>query len=232
MFYNILDEDRSGTVTYSEFVEQLYRMKTQDTQNMLLFIRGYINEVRQVVHEQSRLMNDELRPSMASQQKNVAELEKRLSFMCEEQRALSTEKAQEKKASEKNRLNMPKSIPMSPPCSGNAIDDLAVATSVELISQQIQDVLQNIQAQLALGLRNAELLTEIPIAAGSSVTVRPAPASGAHPQLPGNATPAASVCMMPPVVCPGSGTGTNSKPHHIINTRGPTPRNALRHGSS
>lgn len=54
--FNILDEDQSGSVTYTEFVDQLYKMKSQDTHTMLLFIKGYVNELRGKVTEQMRIL--------------------------------------------------------------------------------------------------------------------------------------------------------------------------------
>lgn len=54
--FNILDEDQSGTVTYAEFVDQLYKMKSQDSHTMLLFIKGYVNELRGKVTEQMRIL--------------------------------------------------------------------------------------------------------------------------------------------------------------------------------
>jgi len=58
--FKILDEDGSGSLSYKEFVEQLHRMKSQDTQTMLLFIKGYVNELRINVAEQLSLVKEEL----------------------------------------------------------------------------------------------------------------------------------------------------------------------------
>jgi Ca2+-binding EF-hand superfamily protein len=51
MIFNILDADHSGSVTYTEFIEQLHRMKTEDTHMMLTMIRFYINDLREQVAE-------------------------------------------------------------------------------------------------------------------------------------------------------------------------------------
>jgi len=58
--FKILDEDGSGSVTYKEFIEQLHKMKSQDTQTMLIFIKGYVNELRLNVAEQLSLLKGEL----------------------------------------------------------------------------------------------------------------------------------------------------------------------------
>merc|ERR1712100_5826 len=58
--FAILDEDLSGSVTYDEFVDQLYKMKSQDSHTMLLFIKGYVNQLRQKLSESLRLLKTEL----------------------------------------------------------------------------------------------------------------------------------------------------------------------------
>eukprot|EP00930_Biecheleria_cincta_P025606 TRINITY_DN18201_c0_g1_i1.p1 TRINITY_DN18201_c0_g1~~TRINITY_DN18201_c0_g1_i1.p1 ORF type:complete len:677 (-),score=95.46 TRINITY_DN18201_c0_g1_i1:134-2107(-) len=58
--FNILDDDKSGEVSYKEFVDQLHKMKSQDTYTLLLFIKGYINEMRRQVGEQLSLTKGEL----------------------------------------------------------------------------------------------------------------------------------------------------------------------------
>jgi len=57
--FDMLDQDNSGSVTFTEFAEQLHKMKSQDDHTMLIFIRGYLNEVRKKVAEQIRYTKDE-----------------------------------------------------------------------------------------------------------------------------------------------------------------------------
>jgi len=66
LVFSILDEDRSGTVTYTEFVEQLHKMKSQDTHTMLVFIKGYVNELRLSMQQQLRFMKEELHASISA----------------------------------------------------------------------------------------------------------------------------------------------------------------------
>jgi len=66
LVFSVLDEDNSGMVRYAEFVEQLYRLKTQDDHTMLVFIRGYINEVRLKVSESLAIVRDEIRGEVKS----------------------------------------------------------------------------------------------------------------------------------------------------------------------
>mmetsp|Transcript_75384 Transcript_75384/g.140613 ORF Transcript_75384/g.140613 Transcript_75384/m.140613 type:complete len:648 (+) Transcript_75384:97-2040(+) len=42
MVFEILDEDHSGSVTYEEFVEQLYKMKTQESHTLLVFMHHHL----------------------------------------------------------------------------------------------------------------------------------------------------------------------------------------------
>lgn len=58
--FSILDEDRSGSVTYEEFVGQLHKMKTQEAQTLLVFIKHYVVDVRQKVSEQLDILKAEL----------------------------------------------------------------------------------------------------------------------------------------------------------------------------
>jgi len=44
--WNILDSDKSGTVTSKEFVNQIYKMKNSDSQFMLAYIKFYITEIK------------------------------------------------------------------------------------------------------------------------------------------------------------------------------------------
>jgi len=46
MMFSILDEDTSGDIAYEEFVEQLHRMKSQDSQMVLVFIRSYVKDIK------------------------------------------------------------------------------------------------------------------------------------------------------------------------------------------
>mmetsp|Transcript_3898 Transcript_3898/g.10812 ORF Transcript_3898/g.10812 Transcript_3898/m.10812 type:complete len:523 (-) Transcript_3898:98-1666(-) len=46
MVFNILDKDGSGDIDYSEFVDQLHKLKTQDQHTLLIFILHHIKEVQ------------------------------------------------------------------------------------------------------------------------------------------------------------------------------------------
>jgi len=54
--FNIMDKDRSGEVSYSEFTDLLYKMKSQNSRTLLLFIKYYAVEIRHTVAEQLELV--------------------------------------------------------------------------------------------------------------------------------------------------------------------------------
>lgn len=59
MVFHILDEDKSGHVTPNEFVDQLYRMKSQEAHTLLVFIKHYIMDVRKMVTEELKIIKHE-----------------------------------------------------------------------------------------------------------------------------------------------------------------------------
>merc|ERR1712066_1220142 len=56
--FNILDYDKSGDVDYTEFVEQLHRMKTQDSHSLLIFIKHYVLECRDRIEQQVAMLQN------------------------------------------------------------------------------------------------------------------------------------------------------------------------------
>eukprot|EP00443_Scrippsiella_acuminata_P002557 CAMPEP_0115182242 /NCGR_PEP_ID=MMETSP0270-20121206/7843_1 /TAXON_ID=71861 /ORGANISM="Scrippsiella trochoidea, Strain CCMP3099" /LENGTH=520 /DNA_ID=CAMNT_0002595285 /DNA_START=116 /DNA_END=1678 /DNA_ORIENTATION=- len=60
IIFSMLDEDSSGTISYSEFVEQLHKLKSQDTHTMLIFIRGFLKDVRTKLIEHMHTTKSEI----------------------------------------------------------------------------------------------------------------------------------------------------------------------------
>jgi len=58
--FDIMDEDGSGSVTYSEFVEQLYKMKHEEAHTMLVFIKHYTIDIRKKIQQQLEMVGDHL----------------------------------------------------------------------------------------------------------------------------------------------------------------------------
>eukprot|EP00428_Durinskia_dybowskii_P034123 CAMPEP_0170256004 /NCGR_PEP_ID=MMETSP0116_2-20130129/27855_1 /TAXON_ID=400756 /ORGANISM="Durinskia baltica, Strain CSIRO CS-38" /LENGTH=546 /DNA_ID=CAMNT_0010507013 /DNA_START=75 /DNA_END=1711 /DNA_ORIENTATION=- len=48
--FSVLDQDGSGDVQYTEFVQQLHMMKNHEAHTLLVFIKYYVMEIRQQVH--------------------------------------------------------------------------------------------------------------------------------------------------------------------------------------
>eukprot|EP00927_Polykrikos_kofoidii_P019368 TRINITY_DN19046_c0_g1_i1.p1 TRINITY_DN19046_c0_g1~~TRINITY_DN19046_c0_g1_i1.p1 ORF type:complete len:580 (-),score=82.44 TRINITY_DN19046_c0_g1_i1:67-1740(-) len=65
--FSILDQTHSGKVTYDEFVSQLYKMKTQESHTLLVFIKHYVQDVRQKVEQQLVILKTELSEQVAHQ---------------------------------------------------------------------------------------------------------------------------------------------------------------------
>jgi len=59
--FNIMDEDGSGDIDYTEFAEQLHKMKSHDAHTLLVFIKFYVTEIRRKLSEQIKLLEDEIR---------------------------------------------------------------------------------------------------------------------------------------------------------------------------
>merc|ERR1719356_1509265 len=47
--FSIMDSDRSGSLSYDEFVDQLHKMKSEDQQTMLAFLKYYVMEIREQI---------------------------------------------------------------------------------------------------------------------------------------------------------------------------------------
>mmetsp|Transcript_60204 Transcript_60204/g.135494 ORF Transcript_60204/g.135494 Transcript_60204/m.135494 type:complete len:654 (-) Transcript_60204:69-2030(-) len=62
MVFEILDEDRSGSVTYEEFVEQLYKMKTQESHTLLVFMHHHLIGLKNKVTS----LEDEMQSTVAA----------------------------------------------------------------------------------------------------------------------------------------------------------------------
>ena len=49
MIYDMLDEDRSGAVSYKEFIEQIHKIKyailSRDDHTLLVFIKGFLRKM-------------------------------------------------------------------------------------------------------------------------------------------------------------------------------------------
>lgn len=58
--FAIMDQDDSGDVDYYEFVEELYKMRSQDSNTMLVFIKYYVTEIRKKLQDQMMILKKEI----------------------------------------------------------------------------------------------------------------------------------------------------------------------------
>lgn len=58
--WTIMDVDRSGSVSYNEFVTQIYKMKATDNQFMLAYIKYHISKIKDTIVEHMRVQEAEL----------------------------------------------------------------------------------------------------------------------------------------------------------------------------
>lgn len=86
--FGILDEDKSGAVTYSEFVDQIHKMKSQESHTLLIFIKHYITDVRVKVSEQLELFKTEFLQKSEQQDAEIQNL-MRLQGLLEEEAPLT-----------------------------------------------------------------------------------------------------------------------------------------------
>lgn len=57
--FSILDTDQSGLLHYDEFADELYRMKTQETHTLLVFIKFSVQQVRNLVDDMRSIIRDQ-----------------------------------------------------------------------------------------------------------------------------------------------------------------------------
>jgi len=58
--FRLMDSDDSGDVSYSEFAELLYRMKSQNSRTLLMFIKYYVMDLRRGMMEELRLVKGDM----------------------------------------------------------------------------------------------------------------------------------------------------------------------------
>lgn len=72
--FRIMDADGSGDVSYQEFVDNLYRMKSHNSRTLLVFIKFYVLELRRNVQEELALIKGEILGSLNKHTHMLAEL--------------------------------------------------------------------------------------------------------------------------------------------------------------
>eukprot|EP00747_Dinoflagellata_sp_TGD_P103301 gnl/TRDRNA2_/TRDRNA2_168918_c2_seq1.p1 gnl/TRDRNA2_/TRDRNA2_168918_c2~~gnl/TRDRNA2_/TRDRNA2_168918_c2_seq1.p1 ORF type:complete len:385 (-),score=49.95 gnl/TRDRNA2_/TRDRNA2_168918_c2_seq1:47-1111(-) len=73
LVFSMLDSDRSGSISYDEFVDQLYKMVDQDEHSMLVFIKAYLNDIRHRLADHLDAKTDGLSVEIADHCKQIAD---------------------------------------------------------------------------------------------------------------------------------------------------------------
>eukprot|EP00969_Alexandrium_andersonii_P101068 4458823-Alexandrium_andersonii.AAC.1 len=58
--FSILDTDDSGSVSYDEFVTELFKLKAHDAHTMLVFIKYWVNEIRKDMRVQVKVAKQDI----------------------------------------------------------------------------------------------------------------------------------------------------------------------------
>jgi len=64
--FTALDVDKSGSITYTEFVDQIYKIKMQESRAMLVMLRLAVQQLLVASEKHMRMQSDELRTSMST----------------------------------------------------------------------------------------------------------------------------------------------------------------------
>merc|ERR1719247_1058581 len=67
-----MDSDKSGTVTSKEFVSQVYKMKSSDTQFMLAYIKYYITEIKDRMREDMSILHRDIEKDILNLEEDIA----------------------------------------------------------------------------------------------------------------------------------------------------------------
>lgn len=92
LIFRVMDRDRSGRISYEEFADELFKMKTADTHAMLLHIKCYLQQIHDQNLEQLTLIKQEACLSQESSGKQLGYIEElRTAEWQFEERASSSE---------------------------------------------------------------------------------------------------------------------------------------------
>jgi len=72
--YDMMDSDKSGDVSYLEFVDKLHKLKNQDHHTLTVFIKHHVSDIRSKVSEQLTLLKEELVNTIESHEEHLKDL--------------------------------------------------------------------------------------------------------------------------------------------------------------
>ena len=59
-FNPVADNDSGGDISYSEFVHEIYKMKSSDSRTQLTFIKYYVAEILKQLKEEIHVLKDDV----------------------------------------------------------------------------------------------------------------------------------------------------------------------------
>eukprot|EP00928_Gymnodinium_smaydae_P002720 TRINITY_DN10976_c1_g1_i1.p1 TRINITY_DN10976_c1_g1~~TRINITY_DN10976_c1_g1_i1.p1 ORF type:complete len:499 (+),score=79.70 TRINITY_DN10976_c1_g1_i1:57-1553(+) len=77
--FSILDQDKSGTVAYEEFVKQLHKMKTEESHTLLIFIKHHMEVVLDRVEKQVSLLGNWIETNSTRQDAEIRHMKHTIS---------------------------------------------------------------------------------------------------------------------------------------------------------
>eukprot|EP00747_Dinoflagellata_sp_TGD_P112675 gnl/TRDRNA2_/TRDRNA2_171535_c1_seq3.p1 gnl/TRDRNA2_/TRDRNA2_171535_c1~~gnl/TRDRNA2_/TRDRNA2_171535_c1_seq3.p1 ORF type:complete len:566 (+),score=90.35 gnl/TRDRNA2_/TRDRNA2_171535_c1_seq3:225-1700(+) len=75
IMFAIMDQDKSGDVDYYEFVSELHKMKAQDMQAMLVFIKFYVTDIRSQLGKQIEVLERDMLQNFSDLQTEEARIQ-------------------------------------------------------------------------------------------------------------------------------------------------------------
>lgn len=175
-FYTVLDMDGSGDLNYKEFIEQVHKIKSQDSQVLLVLVKAQLTELRNVMSANNSAICNDLKQFKASLD-DIGKQRFEWQAQAEAVGAAAPDKGQECRSAF-TRPEDRNNVSNVPPMRGREFQQDGNDASLEgerELQRLREQVLTEIDAYLAHGIRNfpsqdAELtqLNEARLAAVSS----------------------------------------------------------------
>lgn len=203
--FEVLDEDGSGNVSYAEFIDHLWKMKTQSTHSVCIMIKAYVHQLGNALHNDIRELHSEMRTGLtqlgetvrASQTKTDVELNLFRNLLSESCPPKCSEPTIESKITEKKSL-VPTMVFSGPHTSDT--ERVEVYTRLQ----------EQVDRQLALETRNSQLLASI--AESTKLAASATAPAATHANEPSAWSSSGLRCDLPTIDCSPWSARTDDMP--------------------